>query len=232
MRDAERRGALSPTLAPFGGAALPAGVAALGLDPARDALVRCPPASDAPAPLLVMLHGAGGHAQGALAHVESCPAAEGTVVLAPQSRAPTWDVIAGGWGPDVAFIARALNAVSAGRRIDPARMVVSGFSDGASYALSLGLANGALFGAVLAFSPGFASPPRLDGQPRVFISHGNADRVLPIDRCSRRIVPRLRGMGYTVRYREFEGGHVVPAALANEAVLWAFEDGAPPPTSP
>jgi predicted esterase len=37
-----------------------------------------------------------------------------------------------------------------------ATLAVSGFSDGASYALSIGPANGDLFTHVMAFSPGFA----------------------------------------------------------------------------
>ena len=64
-------------------------------------------------------------------------------------------------------------------------VTVCGFSDGASYALSIGLANGDLFGHVLAWSPGFVAPPEFVGRPRVFVSHGTDDRVLPIDRCSR-----------------------------------------------
>jgi predicted esterase len=40
-----------------------------------------------------------------------------------------------------------------------------GFSDGASYALSLGLANGDLFTHVLGFSPGFMRVPRHVGRP-------------------------------------------------------------------
>jgi len=44
--------------------------------------------------------------------------------------------------------------------------------------------------------------------------------VLPIDQCSRRIVPMLRRAGYDVRYDEFEGGHTVPPAIASAAVDW------------
>ena len=58
------------------------------------------------------------------------------------------------------------------------------------------------------------APARTKGRPEIFISHGVADRVLPIDMCSRRIVPQLKRAGYAVDYREFAGGHVVPAELA------------------
>src|SRR5215469_2091135 len=75
------------------------------------------------------------------------------------------------------------------RDIDPARIAVAGFSDGASYSLSVGLANGDFFSAIFGFSPGFIVPGEFKGKPPVFISHGTIDPILPIDDCSRRIVP-------------------------------------------
>lgn len=104
--------------------------------------------------------------------------------------------------------------------VDGERIAVAGFSDGASYALGLGGANGGLFGAVVAFSPGFVLVAPLDGAPRFFVSHGTADDLLPIDRTSRRIVPALRGEGLDVTYREFSGPHIVPPEIAREAVDW------------
>jgi phospholipase/carboxylesterase len=90
----------------------------------------------------------------------------------------------------------------------------------------LGLTNGDLFTYVLAFSPGFMAPAAQVGSPRVFISHGTRDEVLPIDRCSRKIVSQLRRVGYDARYREFEGGHGVPPDVGREAVGWfAAEQG-------
>jgi predicted esterase len=54
----------------------------------------------------------------------------------------------------------------------------------------------------------------------LFVSHGTADRVLPIARCSRRIVPYLRARAYAVDYIEFDGGHDVPPSVAQAAVTW------------
>ena len=71
-----------------------------------------------------------------------------------------------------------------------------------------------------AFSPGFMAPAGQEGSPRVFVSHGTRDGWLPIDRCSRVIVPQLERAGYEVRYREFVGGHVVPPEIAHEAAGW------------
>lgn len=80
---------------------------------------------------------------------------------------------------------------------------------------------------MLAFSPGFLAPRRPVGRPRVFVSHGQQDPVLPIQACSRRIVPLLQRAGYPVRSREFDGGHTVPADVLEE-VLRRFLDEAHP----
>jgi len=104
--------------------------------------------------------------------------------------------------------------------VDLTRLAIGGFSDGASYGLSVGLANGDLFTHVLAFSPGFMVPPALVGKPRIFISHGTQDQILEIDSTSRSFVPQLQRAGYQVHYREFAGPHTVPVEVAREALQW------------
>lgn len=130
----------------------------------------------------------------------------------------------GGYGPDLQAIDRSLARSFSRVDVDRSRLAVAGFSDGASYALSLGMANGDLFTHVIAFSPGFAAPGSGRGAPRLFVSHGLHDRVLPVS-ASRRIVGDARRNGYDVRYREFDGGHTVPGELADEAVRWFLDDG-------
>src|SRR5918911_5524024 len=112
-----------------------------------------------------MLHGAGGDAQGGLFPFVDRADAAGLLLVAPESRGPTWDVIRDSYGPDVEFIDRALSVVFSRYAVDPSHLAVGGFSDGASYALSLGLTNGDLFTHVLAFSPGFAAPAGHQGAP-------------------------------------------------------------------
>ena len=175
--------------------------------------------ADRPAPLVVMLHGAGGTAQHSLELARSHADRLGFILFAPKSRAASWDIISNrAYGRDVGAIDAVLDQVFRDFAVDPERLAVAGFSDGASYALSLGLSNGNLFTDVLAFSPGFMAPEQTEGHPRIFISHGVEDRVLPIDICSRRIVPRLKSAGYPVDYREFPGGHSVPPELARQAL--------------
>jgi predicted esterase len=217
-----------PSQAVTGGPETP-GLHQLGLGGKRDGLLRIPHGyrADRPGPLIVLLHGAGAGAPDILPILDAEADAQGIVLLVPESRGTTWDVILGDYGPDVAFIDHALERVFARLRIDPERIAVSGFSDGASYALSLGIANGDLFKHVLAFSPGFMAPTRREGTPDFFISHGVDDPVLPIDKCSRPIVARLKAAGYRVRYREFAGGHTVPPEIAREAVEWFLDAGEP-----
>jgi predicted esterase len=175
---------------------------------------------EAPAPLLVMLHGAGGTPEHALALVGRLAAKRGILVLAPKSAGLTWDIIARrAYGPDVAALDGMLAKVAREYSVDPERVAIGGFSDGASYALSLGLSNGALFRNIIAFSPGFVvAPKRIEGQPSIFLSHGTRDRVLPIDLCGRRLARELKRAGFSIRYAEFGGGHEVPVELAQEAL--------------
>ena len=62
--------------------------------------------------------------------------------------------------------------------VERSRVALAGVSDGASYALSLGIGNGDIFSHLMAFSPGFVLPSRVRGKPRVFISHGIRDEVM------------------------------------------------------
>jgi phospholipase/carboxylesterase len=178
--------------------------------------------TETPAPLVLLLHGAGEDALDGLAQLRGQADEAGIILLACSSHGPTWDskVSRGRYDSDIAAIDRALEHTFSRCAVDPSRVAVGGYSDGASYALSLGLANGDLFSHVLAFSPGFLAPTGQRGSPRIFVSHGTLDRWLPIDFCSRRIVPRLERAGYEVCYREFEGGHVVPPGIAREAAVW------------
>ena len=172
-----------------------------------------------PAPLAVILHGAGGSARRVLSFFGVADEL-GVIVLSPESRGGTWDAIRGSFGLDIEFLDRALSLTFDRCAVDRNRVAIGGFSDGASYGLSVGLASGDLFTHILACSPGFVSPGSVHGRPRIFVSHGTADRILPIGSTSRRIVPLLEKSGYAVTYREFDGPHTVPPPIAREAFTW------------
>jgi predicted esterase len=188
----------------------------------RDARLYVPPTYDpsTPAPLLVTLHGRGGSALDWDAFHDKCDARD-MVMLAIDSRGVTWDLLSGSYGADVTYIDQALGMVFDRCAIDPGRVALAGFSDGASYALSLGPTNGDLFPQVIAFSPGFAAPAlERYGAPRIWISHGRSDAILSSQQTEEVIVPGLLDLGYFVTYVPFEVGHEVPAAISNEALDW------------
>lgn len=205
---------------------LAAGAHLLGLGEKRDGMLVLPDRPrDRAHPLIVMLHGAGAGAQTVLPLLEKTAREHDCALLLPDSRDYTWDVLLRGFGADVEFLNRALEKTFAACHIDSAKIALAGFSDGASYALTLGVTNGLFFRHVMAFSPGFMKPPRLEDAPRIFISHGIGDNVLPIGRCSRKLVPQLEEWGYDVTYEEFDGSHVVPDFIVERAMRWFLQGG-------
>lgn len=199
---------------------LTSGALGLGTN-GRDGIVQVPARPrESKLPLLLFLHGATQDGARMLRRIGPAADEAGVVLACPDSRDVSWDAIRGDFGDDVAYLNLVLERLFARVAVDPARVAIGGFSDGATYAISLGLANGDLFPRVAAFSPGFVigAPPR--GRPQFFISHGRADPILPIDRCSRVIVPQLRAKGYDVAFREFDGRHEMPPDVVAEAFRW------------
>ena len=96
--------------------------------------------------------------------------------------------------------------------VDPARVVLMGFSQGAAMSLALmlkepGLVAGtaALAGYLPAFARGWALPARLTGKP-VFMAHGAEDTTVPLaEAASAKEVLSLAGAEVT--YCEYLTGH-------------------------
>lgn len=179
-------------------------------------------------PLLVLLHKAGGGASGWFAggHTQgpgsyAAYADKGRfIILAPEAPGQSWGTGPKSWGHEYLAVNRALETAASRCSFDRNRLAIAGFSDGASYALSLGLANGDVFGHVIAFSPGFIVKSIGRGRPRIFIAHGISDNVLPIGTTGRVFVASLRKNGYDVTFREFGGGHHLVPSVADEAMNW------------
>jgi len=177
---------------------------------------------DNPLPLVVAFHGAGIAADGPISLLRSYAEERGFLLVSVESQGSTWDTIYRPYGPDLATVDYLLQYVFDHCAVDASRMTIEGFSDGGSYALGVGLANGDLFSRILAFSPGFipsTTSPDI-GRPAVFLSHGRQDNVLPIEGASRFIASQLSFAGYEVTLVEFDGGHTVPASILAEAMQW------------
>lgn len=203
------------------GRAAPVGLRLLDLRSARPGHLFVPPSYDPrhPAPFVMMLHGAGGDSRKAIGLFMHRAAEQGIILYAPKSAEATWDLMVGGFGVDVRSIDRALAHIFKRYAVDASRVAVEGFSDGASYALSLGMINGDLFKDIIALSPGFIAGGPAHGRPRVFIAHGTNDGVLPFESTSGRIVPSIREQGYDITFLRHRGGHS-PMPRLREAFQW------------
>lgn len=180
---------------------------------------RPPNLPSGPSPLIVLLHGAGDDARRFLEMLTPIAEEGGYVMAAAKSLGPTWDIAAEisrasygtesrpDFGADVPRIDAMLRETFARTAIDPRQVVLVGYSDGASYALSLALANSDVFPSVIALSPGFVKfPPRLATGQRIFIAHGTHDSVIPFE-TAQRIADELSSKQLPVRFRPFDGGH-------------------------
>jgi phospholipase/carboxylesterase len=177
-------------------------------------------------PLLMLLHGySGGGTNARFAF----PLAEefGVIVIAPESRDLTWGQSIPGFDDDVRYLGSAYRKVTGMLDVDRSHVALGGVSDGAGYALSMGLAYGDVFNHLMVFAGGLMIPFRKQGHPKIFIAHGVNDRQMPIDRTARRFVPELKDEGYDVTYREFDGGHGAPGPIVREAFEWFLADVKP-----
>ena len=206
-----------PTKPPLGPGRNP-----LGLSEERDAILYVPSSVDVsrPVPLMVFFHGAGGSAEKVLPFIEEHAERLGFIVLAPQSQHPTWDLVIGGNGPDLERLEQALAIVADHFPLDPKRLAFTGFSDGASYAVSIGITNGDLATHVIAFSGGFMSIFMQEGAPKVLIAHGTRDEQLPIDSSGRANAAKLKEAGYSVQFVEFDGLHIIHPPIVELAVFF------------
>jgi phospholipase/carboxylesterase len=184
---------------------LPPGRHDLGFDEGRDAVLVVP--------------------EGLPAHARS----RGFLLLAPQSMYATWDIVVGGHGPDLERLDNALATVSRHFRLDPARLALAGFSDGGSYALSLGLTNGDVASHVIGLSAGFMNSFAQAGTPRFFLAHGRSDSQLPIETSAHPHARRLLESGHDLTLQPFDGDHVIVPWVVGRAVAFFLGDDAAKP---
>ena len=203
-------------------AAVPYGQSRLGIsDDDRDGTLYIPKSyrPGVPIPLMMMLHGFAGTGEGVRGMF---PLAEefGVVMIAPESRGLTWGRSIPGFDDDVRYLGPAYRRVAEIVDIDTTRVALGGVSDGAGYALSMGLAYGDSFNHLIIFMGGQMIPYRNQGKPKIFMAHGVDDTQMPIDKTARVYLPRLKADGYDVTYHEYSGGHRVPPAEIRAAFEW------------
>jgi predicted esterase len=177
-------------------------------------------------PLVIVLHGAGRQDELIVRGLQTERERREAIFVVPRSLAPTWDLITGGDGVDLAFLDGVLQSVYGRFRIDAARQAIVGYSDGASYGLAIGLSNPRIFSAVMAWAAGFLA---IDGQnlrpddpkPSVFLEYGSHDQLFPFEQVAVPMRDALTRMGYPLEFRVDEGGiHWPRPGFLPDALDW------------
>jgi phospholipase/carboxylesterase len=103
-----------------------------------------------------------------------------------------------------------------------ADVVVGGFSQGGTLAISLLAEDLPKVEGYLFFSPGWFlshEPRQGSGLPPIFLSHGEKDTILPFS-GSEALREYLGESGYAVTWKQFDGGHTIPATVITSANLF------------
>lgn len=202
---------------------VPYGQSRLGLsDDLRDGTLYIPKSykPGTKMPLLVMLHGFSGWGDNQRS-LFGLAEELGFIVLLPESRDITWGKEAPGFDQDVRYIGAAFRHAGSIVNIDFDRVALGGQSDGAGYALTMGLAYGDTFNHLIVLAGGgLIEPIRRQGKPKIFVAHGVKDSTMPIDVSGRKNVEQLKKEGYDVTYHEHEGGHGTPREIVRESIEW------------
>jgi len=193
-------------------------------------------------PLLTVLHGAGRQDEALMRAYRFEAQQRQAFVLVARSRHYTWDLIAFASGgaspdgdppalrPDLDFLEYAYDLIYRRYPIDRGRQGLIGYSDGASYALSVGLSNPEHFCAIAAWAAGFVALD--DGaeapgtkRPAVFLEYGTHDEIFPFERVAKPMKRQLEELGCHVTFRADEGGRHWPSGdFQPEALDWFFSE--------
>jgi phospholipase/carboxylesterase len=195
------------------------GTTALGLATPRDGFLYVPPsyAHTVRTPLVVLLHD-GSSSSAEWESFKALSDIHGVVLLAIDSRfTTTWDGLIADFGPDVDFLEDALDFVFDRVNVDPARISIAGFVDGATWAIAIGVANAGLFTRVIGFSPGLLITPFARGFPTIMVSAGTADDVVTMPTTRDNVVEPLRNQGFGVEFLIVDAGHTISTDVRTRA---------------
>jgi len=184
-----------------------------------------------PRPLVVALHGGSGHGRDFLWSWLRDARSRGVLVMAPTSRDRTWSIM-GGEDVDAEALREMVASVAARYPVDRARVLLTGMSDGATYALLCGLRDGMPF-THLAPACGVLHPYLLasgglahaSGRP-IYMVHGALDWMFPIA-VAHLGREALLAAGARLVYRELEDlSHTYPRDENPRILDWLIADGA------
>ena len=176
-----------------------------------------PEAFDArtPMPLVVALHGGSGHGRDFLWSWLADARSRQMLLLSPTARDRTWSIM-GGEDVDAEPLAQMVESVAARYPVDRGRVLLTGMSDGATYALLCGLRDGMPFthlapvcGVLHPFLFAEGGIERARGRP-IYLVNGALDWMFPVH-TARMAHQALAAVGARIVYREVEDlSHTYP----------------------
>lgn len=182
-------------------------------------------------PVVLALHGGSGHGPAFLWSWLRAARGRGVMVIAPTSVAETWSF--GGEDQDLANLTRILEAVRAEHPIDPARLLLTGMSDGGTYthlrAFEGGLPATHYAPISAAFHPmlsAIAEPARMAGM-KVRLLHGARDWMFPPS-LAEQARDAYRAAGADADLAVIDGlSHVFPRDHAGALLDWLIQEPRP-----
>lgn len=177
-----------------------------------------------PRPLVMALHGGSGNGRAFLwSWLRACRAG-GAILVAPTATGQTWALM----GPDTDSpnLCAILEGIQASHAIDPARILLTGMSDGGTFCYVAGLAAGAPFTHLAPVAASFhpmladlADTGRMRGLP-IAITHGALDWMFPAS-MARTANAALHRAGARTTLREIDDlSHTHPDELCPALLDW------------
>jgi phospholipase/carboxylesterase len=185
-----------------------------------------------PMPLVVALHGGHGHGRDFLWSWLADARSRGVLVMAPTSRDRTWSIM-GLDDIDAEGLRQMVESIAARYPVDRSRVLLTGMSDGATYALLCGLRDGGTPFTHLAPACGVLHPflfttsglEHAAGRP-IYMVHGALDWMFPVS-VAHLGRDALQAAGARLVYREIEDlSHTYPRDENPKILDWLTGDAA------
>jgi phospholipase/carboxylesterase len=175
-------------------------------------------------PLVTALHGGSGNGRAFLWSWLRDGRSRGAIVVAPTATGQTWALM--GEDTDTPNLARILDVVRGRWNIDPARLLLTGMSDGGTFCYVTGLEHGCPFTHLAPVAATFhplmaevADAERLRGLP-VYQVHGRLDWMFPVQ-VARQAREALSAAGADVSYHELDDlSHCYPREMNATILHW------------
>jgi phospholipase/carboxylesterase len=175
-------------------------------------------------PLVMALHGGSGNGRGFLWRWLRDARSLGAILVAPTALGSTWALM--GEDADTANLYRILDSVRSRWNVDPARLLLTGMSDGGTFSYVTGLERASPFTHLAPVAATFhplmaemADAERLRGLP-IHIVHGRLDWMFPVQ-TARQTRDALTAAGADVTYREIDNlSHCYPREMNAPILQW------------